>query len=33
MHPVWSGLRQLAFGTTAAVITYGIGIAVGMALR
>jgi len=33
VHPVRSGLRQLAFGTSPAVITYGIGIAVGTALR
>ena len=33
MHPIRSGLRQLAFGATAATITYGIGVAVGTALR
>jgi VIT1/CCC1 family predicted Fe2+/Mn2+ transporter len=33
IHPVRSGLRQLAFGTSAALITYGIGIALGTALR
>jgi VIT1/CCC1 family predicted Fe2+/Mn2+ transporter len=33
IHPVRSGLRQLAFGASAALITYGIGIAVGTALR
>lgn len=31
--PIRSGLRQLAFGATAAAITYGIGVAVGTALR
>ena len=31
--PVRSGLRQLAFGATAAAITYGIGALVGAALR
>ena len=31
--PVRSGLRQLAFGATAAAITYGIGVVVGAALR
>lgn len=33
IHPVRSGLRQLAFGATAAGITYGIGVVVGQALR
>lgn len=33
MDPIRSGLRQLAFGATAAAITYGIGVAVGTALR
>ena len=33
IHPVRSGLRQLAFGATAAAITYGIGVVVGTALR
>ena len=33
IHPVRSGLRQLAFGASAAVITYGIGSAVGAAVR
>ena len=33
IHPVRSGLRQLAFGASAALITYGIGLAVGTALR
>lgn len=33
IHPVRSGLRQLGFAATAAAITYGIGVAVGMALR
>ena len=33
MHPLRSGLRQLAFGAAAASITYGIGVAVGTALR
>jgi VIT1/CCC1 family predicted Fe2+/Mn2+ transporter len=33
MHPLRSGSRQLAFGAAAAMITYGIGIAVGTALR
>ena len=33
MDPIRSGLRQLAFGATAAAITYGIGVAVGRALR
>ena len=33
IHPVRSGLRQLAFGASAALITYGIGIAVGTAFR
>lgn len=31
--PIRSGLRQLAFGASAAAITYGIGAAVGTALR
>jgi vacuolar iron transporter family protein len=33
INPVRSGLRQLAFGASAAVITYGIGVVVGTALR
>jgi VIT1/CCC1 family predicted Fe2+/Mn2+ transporter len=33
MNPIRSGLRQLAFGAVAATITFGIGIAVGTALR
>jgi VIT1/CCC1 family predicted Fe2+/Mn2+ transporter len=33
LHPVASGLRQLAFGAAAASITYGIGVLVGAALR
>ena len=33
MDPIRSALRQLAFGATAAAITYGIGVAVGTALR
>ncbi len=33
INPIWSGLRQLVFGTIAGVITYGIGAAVGKALR
>ncbi len=33
VHPIRSGLRQLAFGASAAVITYGIGSAVGTAVR
>ena len=33
IHPVRSGVRQLAFAATAAAITYGIGVAVGAALR
>jgi len=33
IHPVSSGLRQLAFGAAAASITYGIGVVVGSALR
>jgi vacuolar iron transporter family protein len=33
IHPVRSGLRQLAFAATAATITYGIGVLVGAALR
>lgn len=33
IHPIRSGLRQLAFGTSAAAITYGIGVVVGTALR
>jgi VIT1/CCC1 family predicted Fe2+/Mn2+ transporter len=32
-RPIRSGLRQLAFGASAAVITYGIGAVVGTALR
>jgi VIT1/CCC1 family predicted Fe2+/Mn2+ transporter len=31
--PVRSGLRQLAFGASAAAITYGIGAAVGSAIH
>lgn len=33
IHPIRSGLRQLAFGASAAAITYGIGVLVGTALR
>lgn len=33
IHPLRSGLRQLAFGGTAAVVTYGIGVFVGAAIR
>lgn len=33
IHPVRSGLRQLAFGASAAVVTYGIGVVMGTALR
>jgi VIT1/CCC1 family predicted Fe2+/Mn2+ transporter len=33
IHPLRSGLRQLAFGATAASITYGIGVLVGAAVR
>ena len=33
VHPVRSGLRQLAFGASAAAITYGIGAVVGKGLR
>ncbi len=33
IHPIRSGLRQLAFGASAAAITYGIGVVVGTALR
>ncbi len=33
IRPVRSGLRQLAFGASAAAITYGIGAVVGTALR
>lgn len=33
VHPIRSGLRQLAFAAAAAGITYGIGIVVGTALR
>ena len=33
MHPIRAGLRQLAFGAVAAVVTYGIGTAVGSAVR
>jgi vacuolar iron transporter family protein len=33
VHPVRSGLRQLAFGAAAAAITYGIGVLVGSALH
>ena len=32
-RPIRSGLRQLAFGASAAAITYGIGVVVGTALR
>jgi len=32
-NPIRSGLRQLAFGATAATITFGIGTAVGAAVR
>lgn len=33
MHPIRAGLRQLAFGAIAAAVTYGIGAAVGTAVR
>lgn len=33
MDPIRSGLRQLAFGASAAAITYGIGVVVGTAVR
>jgi hypothetical protein len=33
IHPVRSGLRQLAFGASAAVTMYGVGVAVGTAVR
>jgi VIT1/CCC1 family predicted Fe2+/Mn2+ transporter len=33
IHPVRSGLRQLAFGAAAASVTYGIGVLVGSAIR
>lgn len=33
VHPVRSGLRQLAFAAAAATITYGVGVAVGTALH
>lgn len=33
VHPLRSGLRQLAFGAAAASITYGIGVLVGAAVR
>jgi VIT1/CCC1 family predicted Fe2+/Mn2+ transporter len=33
IHPLRSGLRQLAFGASAALITYGIGVVVGTAFR
>lgn len=33
IHPIRSGLRQLAFGASAAAVTYGIGVVVGTALR
>jgi len=33
VHPLRSGLRQLAFGAAAASITYGIGVLVGGAVR
>ena len=33
VHPVRSGLRQLAFGAAAASITYGIGVVIGSSLR
>jgi VIT1/CCC1 family predicted Fe2+/Mn2+ transporter len=33
IHPVRSGLRQLAFGAAAASVTYGIGALVGTAIR
>jgi len=33
IHPLRSGLRQLAFGASAAVVTYGIGVLVGTAIR
>jgi VIT1/CCC1 family predicted Fe2+/Mn2+ transporter len=33
IHPLRSGLRQLAFGAAAAAVTYGIGVVLGTALR
>ena len=33
LAPVQTGLRQLAFGASAAVVTYGIGVLVGTAIR
>jgi len=33
IHPLRSGLRQLAFGASAAAVTYGIGLLVGTAIR
>jgi len=33
IHPLRSGLRQLAFGASAALVTYGIGVVLGTALR
>jgi VIT1/CCC1 family predicted Fe2+/Mn2+ transporter len=33
IHPLRSGLRQLAFGASAAAATYGIGVLVGTAIR
>lgn len=33
VNPIRSGLRQFAFGASAAAITYGIGVAVGVGLR
>jgi VIT1/CCC1 family predicted Fe2+/Mn2+ transporter len=33
IHPLRSGLRQLAFGASAAAVTYGIGVLVGTAIR
>jgi VIT1/CCC1 family predicted Fe2+/Mn2+ transporter len=31
-HPVWSGLRQVAFGLAAAAVTFGLGRLFGVAL-
>jgi len=33
VNPIRSGLRQLAFGASAATITYGVGVVVGVGLR
>jgi VIT1/CCC1 family predicted Fe2+/Mn2+ transporter len=31
-HPIWAGLRQLAFGLAAAAITFAIGTVLGTTL-